>query len=506
MRSIKLKLNLCFVLIVTLMLGVFGVYDFVQKRKVLKEQFADSTAAIVQRLSDNLPTALWNFDETTIEKVVLSEMSVEGVVAIAAWSADQLAFGSMRTADGEIAILDEVPESLGDPVSYPLTFMEDGTANEVGSISLFTSDEHIQTALRQQIFQLLIEIAVLDLVLVLSISWILSWFVLNRLSKVVAAIQDIAQGEGDLTRRIVDDSKDEIGQLCQSFNAVIKKLQVVMREVATGVECLTATAEQTSAITDKTTSDVKTQQAETSRVIDAICKMSGNIEEVASSTARTAKAAISAQNEAKEGSDLLGTTLDAIGQLSSSVDGAGDVIERVVQDSNNISTILDAIQSIADRTNLLALNAAIESARAGEQGRGFAVVADEVRTLAQRTRESTTEIRQMIEDLHAGTNDAVSVMKQARNQADQVLDVAGRTQEAIKAIGASVTQIAEFSTNIATSTERQTSVAHDVECNIVSIGDIATGAASGAEETVAANNQLINVVVDLKQLVGQFKV
>lgn len=506
MRSIKLKLNLSFVLIVTLMLGAFGVYDFVQERKVLRERFADTTAAAIRRLSDNLPTALWNFDETTIEKIVLSEMTVDGVVGIVVWSADQLAFGSMRTADEQIEIINEAPKGLGDPVSHPLTFMEDGTENKVGSISIFTNDAQIQTALRQQLIQLLIEIAVLDLVLVLSISWILSWFVLSRLSKVAAAIQDIAQGEGDLTRRIEDDSKDEIGQLCLSFNAVIEKLQAVMLKVTTDVERLTATAEQTSAITDKTTADVKTQQTETSRVIEAIRKMSGNIEEVASSTARTAKAAVSAQHETQEGRDLLGTTLDAIGELSSSVDGAGDVIERVVRDSNNISTILDAIQSIADRTNLLALNAAIESARAGEQGRGFAVVADEVRTLAQRTRESTTEIRQMIDDLHAGTSDAVSVMKQARSQADQVLDVASRTQEAITAIGASVTEIAEFSTNIAASTEQQTSVAHDVELNIVSIGDIAAGTASSAEETVIANNQLFNVAVDLKQLVSQFKV
>ncbi|GGI74327.1 methyl-accepting chemotaxis protein [Shewanella gelidii] len=505
-NSIKLKLNISFVFLISMLLGLSGVYNYFQQKDQLESQFSSQVNASLSRLSNSLPEPVWNYETDMVASIIGSEMTAQGVKSIIAWSGEDVIYGSNKDDSQTLTQTSDAPAKFTKELSQELTVVEDEEKVPVGKLALFTDDSHIRSALSHQLIVTVIEIAVLDIIIVACLSWLLSSSVLNRLSRVTDAISDIADGEGDLTCRIEDDSKDELGQLCDSFNAVIKKLQAVMLNVADDATQLADTAQETSQITEQTTKGVNSLKHETSQVAAAIHQMSVTTKEVAESAAQAADSARIAQEEANNGYDTLHETIEDIGKLSKDIEDAEGVIKRVAQDSDSISSILGVIRSIAEQINMLALNAAIESARAGEQGRGFAVVADEVRTLALRTQQATEEIQTMIESLQAGTSEAVIVTERAHEQAGHVVHRAEKTGQGIKEITASVEEIAQFTTQIAQATDQQSTVAGEVDRNIENISDITQETAIGADNTAQATEQLAELAVNLQGVVGQFKV
>jgi methyl-accepting chemotaxis protein len=221
---------------------------------------------------------------------------------------------------------------------------------------------------------------------------------------------DLASGEGDLTFRLPQNEKDEIGRLGRAFNLFMETLQNVISRAGASTERLVTAAEQLSRVSRENRDGVTAQRSETEQVATAINEMASTVTEVARSAESAAEAAGQASAEAVQGKKVVEQTVVVINSLSQEVERAAAVINRLEEDSLAIGSVLDVIRSIADQTNLLALNAAIEAARAGEQGRGFAVVAEEVRSLASRTQESTQEIQGMIERVQNGTQEAVQVM------------------------------------------------------------------------------------------------
>ncbi len=328
----------------------------------------------------------------------------------------------------------------------------------------------------------------------------------SSLSQAVVAMKDIAEGEGDLTQRLTVKSKDEVGQLAGAFNTFMDKIQGLVAEVAGSVTQLASAAEQMSVITSETSHGVSQQQRETDQVATAMNEMSATAQEMARNATEAANSAHAADSETRTGQKVVSDTVDAINALAEEVEHAGNVIQKVEQDSENIGTVLYVIKDIAEQTNLLALNAAIEAARAGEQGRGFAVVADEVRTLASRTQESTEEIQSMIEQLQAGTRSAVEVMTESRERAQAGVAQAAQTGSSLQSIAQSVNMINEMNTQIATASEEQSAVAEEINQNIVNISHVADQTSGGAEQLASASDELARLSTQLQSLVGQFKV
>ncbi len=345
----------------------------------------------------------------------------------------------------------------------------------------------------------------LALLLGVGISMLLSMSIRRPLCRTVEAMEDIAQGEGDLTRRLDTTGNDEIAHLAEAFNKFVEKIQQTVSQVGGSTAQLAAASEELSNITAVSKQSIDRQQQQTEQVVTAINQMTATVQEVARNAQSAAEAARQADGEARTGTEVVTATIDAIDTLAGEVERAAAVILQLEGHSNDIGQVLEVIREIADQTNLLALNAAIEAARAGEQGRGFAVVADEVRTLASRTQESTKEIEETIGKLQNGARDAVKVMEQGRGQAQTSVETAGKAGDALSSITRAVATISDMNTQIASAAEEQSAVAEEINKNVHTINEITEENAKGAEQTAESSDGLARLAHDLQQLVGQFR-
>lgn len=311
---------------------------------------------------------------------------------------------------------------------------------------------------------------------------------------------------GDMTVTFVAHSRDELGDLGQVFNGTVAKIHDLIERVGHTVSQVELQAGQVEAVSAQSNQAVSGQRTQIEQVATAMNQMSSTAQEVARSAAAAVSSAHSVNDETVSGRGLVQSQQGSIARLASEIDESVRVINQLATDSQSISSVLEVIKSIAEQTNLLALNAAIEAARAGEQGRGFAVVADEVRTLARRTQHSTEEIEQMISRLQSGVAAAVKAMGTSHEMANGTVGQSEKVQQALENILGAVGMIVDQNQQIAAAVEQQTAVAHDIDQNIVEINRAGEHAAEGAHQTEAASRQLSMQVIELKQLIGAFRV
>ncbi len=326
------------------------------------------------------------------------------------------------------------------------------------------------------------------------------------LQQTAEALRDIAQGEGDLTRRLPVESGDEVGDVARCFNDFVEKIQQLVKEVHTAVSSLSTSTESMKQVVTRTHEDAHMQKGETSQAAAAIHEMAAAVQQVAGSASQAAEAAREADKESVSGQGVVEQTIDSINRLADDVNRSADVIGSLDSDADQIGTVINVIRDIAEQTNLLALNAAIEAARAGEQGRGFSVVADEVRTLATRTQQSTDEIQRMIESLQNGARRAVTEMQSSQAQSQETIVQADTARSSLQQITHSVSTITEMNTQIASAAEEQTAVADEISKSVQQIADIADKATHNAEELAGTATRMSELERQLSQLVSRFKI
>lgn len=311
---------------------------------------------------------------------------------------------------------------------------------------------------------------------------------------------------GDMTVSFKSQSRDELGELGEVFNGTMAKIHDLIERVGQTVQEVEHQAGQVESVSARSNQAVSGQRSQIEQVATAMNQMSATAHEVARSAAAAVSSAHSVNDETLNGRGLVQSQQGSIALLASEIDQSVLVINQLAIDSQSISSVLEVIKSIAEQTNLLALNAAIEAARAGEQGRGFAVVADEVRTLARRTQHSTEEIEQMIAKLHQGVGAAVKAMGSSHKMASGTVGQSEQVQLALENILGAVGMIVDQNQQIAAAVEQQTAVAHDIDQNIVEINRAGEHAAQGAHQTEEASRQLSLQVIELKKLIGAFRV
>ncbi|QDE30002.1 methyl-accepting chemotaxis protein [Shewanella polaris] len=355
--------------------------------------------------------------------------------------------------------------------------------------------------------------AFLFLLIALGLAGVTAFAVVLMAHKMVVPIKnmaislnDIAKGEGDLTKRLDVTSEDEIGQLGSAFNLFVDKLQHILGDVAGATDRVKHAAQSISGQTMSMSEQLNHHNNEVDQIVTAITEMSATANDVAHNTNMVAEATHAASDNVAKAQNCVDTSLTEVSHLMEQIDNAAADVKSLSEQSTKINTVLGVIGGIAEQTNLLALNAAIEAARAGEQGRGFAVVADEVRNLASRTQTSTVEINEMLAELHKLVTKAVQTMAESQTSCLSSVESSRAISESLGAVTSSVTSINDMSTQIATAATEQSSVTEEINRNINSVQEIvnmlltASQDASGMSKTVANEGQT------LSELVGQFKI
>nr|WP_282874315.1 methyl-accepting chemotaxis protein [Pseudomonas peli] len=347
-------------------------------------------------------------------------------------------------------------------------------------------------------------IGAVALVLVLVAAVMISLSIIRPLSGLRSVISEV-QESSNLTLRADTRGRDEVSDTARAFNAMLEHQQALIRHLTDTATQLAAASEEMSAISAQVSQAATAQGDQTSMVATAVHQMSVAVQEVARNAQATASNAADANKEARQGSELVQSNLTSIQGLSTSVEKAGEVIDTLHSQSDEISKVLGVIQSIAEQTNLLALNAAIEAARAGEAGRGFAVVADEVRSLASNTQKATESIRSMIDALQGGARSAVSAMQLSREQAQNSVSRAREAGEVLNHIALAIEGIADGNVQISAATEQQTAVANEISENISSLNDSIGDVVNGAEQSSIASRDLAQLATGLQQQIQRFR-
>ncbi|MBH3407750.1 cache domain-containing protein [Pseudomonas glycinae] len=352
----------------------------------------------------------------------------------------------------------------------------------------------------------IVGVAVVVLLVIAAAGMLLANTILRPLTLMKANLDDIAAGEGDLTRRLTITSQDELGELAGSFNRFVDKIHGLVRQITEMTSQLTGLVTQVSDQAQRSDQAMERQRHETDQVATAINEMSAAAQEVAKSAQNAAVAAQQTDEEGQTAKRVVAGSIKQIHALVDDIRSSGVSLDSLQQDVSSIVGVLGVIRSIAEQTNLLALNAAIEAARAGEAGRGFAVVADEVRALASRTQISTQEIQGMIDRLQAGTQSAVEAMRRSSEAGDGTSAQANQAGASLDAMADLIATINSMNAQIASAAEEQTAVAEEINRSVHQIAVAVDNVADETQLGAQTSRSLAELGQRLGKLVGQFRI
>ena len=422
------------------------------------------------------------FNEWRPKSEKLVQRSVDGFISFTA-AADISTTSLNDEFEGLREILDELGETIG---------------KEAGTLT--ASAQAAKAATITTIITLLIA----ALIIAVLVGIFFPRLITRPINQLSSVLGQMAEGKGDLTIRMPQMGKDEIGVMSDNFNRFIGGMQQMIstiQQVASGLS-------HTSEGLRSTANDSQRISADYSDLMDTVAtanhEMGLAIEEVSSNTQQVSLEAKSADQSAREVSGQFASAMSEIQSLADNVNHSGAVIQELVAETTNIASVLDVIKGIAEQTNLLALNAAIEAARAGEQGRGFAVVADEVRTLASKTQQSTGDINVMIEKLRAGVDRAVETMNLSQQKAVKTVEFATQSRENITSVSGLMVSISDRILQVASAIEEQTSVISNINSNLSSAKDLSNQGSRSTDSIAQAVDELHSQSASLKQQVSSF--
>ena len=351
--------------------------------------------------------------------------------------------------------------------------------------------------------------SVVIVLIVLVLSVVISLYIASSITKplesMTSMLQDIARGEGDLTKHLNATSKDELGEAARCFNLFVDKLHELIVRVAATTENVATASVQLRSNSERIANGAEEVAAQAATVATAGEEMSATSGDIAQNCCMAAEGSRQASVAAQSGEQVVNETINVMNSIAERVRATALSVENLGSRSEQIGAIIGTIEDIADQTNLLALNAAIEAARAGEQGRGFAVVADEVRALAERTTKATKEIGEMIRTIQHETRNAVKAMEIGVDEVARGSEKASDSGKALEKILEQINAVTMQINQVATAAEEQTATTAEISNNMHQITEVVAQTSRGAHESAASATQLSGLAEELRSVVGQFK-
>ena len=392
-------------------------------------------------------------------------------------------------------------EHLGENVDVATYYSKELKWRFVGVIH---SDEILAPAFSMS--QTITVIALIMVTLFIAMGFWLANRIVQPINRVAEGLRDIAQGDGNLTKRLEIIGQDEVSELAQWFNQFLDSIHQLVVDIKTCASTLNVAANESGI----QIADVKSVSHKQEKSIDNVNNLIATMTDIAHQTSNDCQESsttiMKTEEYSKKGMSLISVTVSEVSSLNKSLSESSQSMKSLELESENITKILDVIRSIAEQTNLLALNAAIEAARAGEQGRGFAVVADEVRTLAQRSRGATEEIDAVLMNLLDKTRVVSQQMAVNVEQSKQTIEKIEQANQSFNEISSLVGQMKENISRITQAADQQRSSSDLISDDISGINQSAKGIVNTADTLADGSNDLLVLSKDLTNLVGRFKV
>jgi methyl-accepting chemotaxis protein len=461
--------------VVTLVLIGSGALNYYSSKSDLDRRLVEQATALGTRLKLSVPGLLWNFDEKQIDKMLEAEMIERDITGILVKSKNKIVSGRIRDAKGERipakedSVLDGVIQTL------PLEFQDGGVSKSVGIVEFSVSTAGRDAALGSLILRNAVQAVVLNVLLILVLSLSLRAMLFRPLARISRALEQIASGEADLTRRLEVGARNEIGEVAHWFNTFVERLQNLVRNVIDSASGLTSAQQTMSDGIEQAARRADEQSQIISSMAAAMEEMTVGISHVSDQSSAVHDLSEKSGELARGGSVAVRELVNQMRGISDSAHRSAETIELLGRESEKINSVVSVIKDVADQTNLLALNAAIEASRAGEAGRGFAVVADEVRKLAERTSKSTAEIthiigvvesviREAVERMHVGVSAVASGLQRADETGrtiEMLNDSSGKVVASVNAIALAISEQSSASSEIARRVESSAQLAEE---------------------------------------------
>lgn len=463
-------------------------------KNVLEQQLEQETTAMIELTNSSILEAVFAYDFQQIEAIAKSLVNTGLVTSVSV--VDHRGQSLARASD------DKRDENEIDRKAIPIMY----NGSTIGSYDISFSNAELSQTLKDQLQTTFLTVLALLAASLVTVYVLMRGMVLAPVAEVTRSLASIADGGGDLTRRLPTHSQNEIAALAHNFNRVMEHIADIIRNVIQVNDKVRSNVNTMGTATESTVNSTSQQLREIELVATAVEELSASATEIARHAGETAERTNATSILADEGNEIVNLSLENVNRLTGQIESTAQKIQVLKNNSVNIGSVMEVIRTIAEQTNLLALNAAIEAARAGEQGRGFAVVADEVRSLAQKTRSSTEEIESIIVQLQRAADEAHQAMSTSTASARETIETASRVGAALEKIRSNIGTINDMNHQIATASHQQSHVANEVSKNVTAIHTLSEKVADNAQVVNHSGSQLIQETSELKKQIDNFKV